>query len=114
MGAPTQPTARPTFVAQDLTRAYSRCDRWPFTGPWSGSRSARRHEADRRRGQPRARPGRLRHEGAGVRRVREGHAPHLLTQGPCRTAGGTEPGRTLTHPALVAQWIEHLTTDQKV
>jgi hypothetical protein len=33
MGAPTAPTTPTTFVAQYVTRAYSRWDRWSFTGP---------------------------------------------------------------------------------
>ncbi|HKA94264.1 MAG TPA: cellulase family glycosylhydrolase [Acidimicrobiia bacterium] len=33
MGAPTTLTTLPTFQAQYLTRAYSRWDRWSFTGP---------------------------------------------------------------------------------
>ena len=33
MGAPTTPTTPATFQAQYLTRAYSRWDRWSFTGP---------------------------------------------------------------------------------
>src|SRR5207248_2827537 len=47
------------------------------------------------------------------RRCRAKRSPRARREA-MRAAGTTDLPRTLTVPALVAQWIEHLTTDQKV